>query len=149
MIDSRWHYPTHLKDPEKIPYQGIIPLEKQVHHQPITFNYTIKATFFRQHCNPPIWTDFHYHTFEIILELAAICQPGDLYGLDMVEMENKLNLWAEKLPEKINEHPLCPHGTTEEMCFYFAQIPVEPHVKLLSVSISETPSRVTTLQLSE
>jgi hypothetical protein len=148
MSDSRWHYPASLKHSQTIPYQGIISLENQVHHQPVTFNYTIKATLRRQHCNPPIWTNFHYHTFEIILELAAICQPGDLYGLDMVEMENKLYIWAEQLPEKINEHPLCPHGTTEEMCLYFAQIPVEPHVKLLSVSVSETSNRVTTLKLS-
>ncbi|MDY7020472.1 MAG: hypothetical protein SWJ54_03795 [Cyanobacteriota bacterium] len=147
MIDSRWHYPTHLKHSTTVPYQGIIPLERQIHHQSITFDYTIKTTLSRQHCNPPIWTDFHFHTFEIILELAATCQPGDLYGLDMVEMENKLYLWAEKLPEKINEHPLCPHGTTEEMCLYFAQIKLEPHVKLLRVSVSETANRVTTLKL--
>lgn len=148
MIDSRWHYPPSLKSAQNIPYQGIIPPENQVRSQAATFNYTIKATLRRQHCNPPIWTDFHLHTFEIILELAATCQPGDLYGLDMVEMENQLYLWAEQLPEKINQHPLCPHGTTEEMCLYFARIPVEPHVKLLSVSVSETPNRVTTLRLS-
>lgn len=105
-------------------------------------------TLRRQHCNPPIWTDYHFHSFEISLELSATCQPGDLYGLDIVEMESKLHLWGEQLPEKINEHPACPHGTTEEMCLYFAEIPLEPHVKLLGVSVSETPNRATTLRLS-
>ncbi|NJK38211.1 MAG: hypothetical protein HC835_15755 [Oscillatoriales cyanobacterium RM2_1_1] len=107
----------------------------------------MKGSFSRQHCNPPIWFDLHVHTFEVTLELKALCQPGDLYGLDMVEMENCLALWIDQLPEVINQHSACPHGTTEELCLYFAQISLEPHVQLLKVSVSETPNRITTLNL--
>lgn len=147
MKERRWHYPPHLRNTQTIPYHNTLPIEPDSYREALTFNYTIKVKFHRQHCNPPLWTDLHFHTFEVTLELEAVCQPRDLYGLDMVEVENQLYLWAEQLPEIVNEHPLCPHGTTEEMCLYFTKIPVDSHIKILSASVSETPNRVTTLKL--
>lgn len=147
MKSARSHYPPHLRETVTSPYRNILSVPIQVDSQPVTFSYTIKATLRRQHTNPPIWHHLHYHQFEVILDLEATCHPGDLYGLDMVEVENQLHLWAEELPDLINEHPLCPYGTTEEMCLYFSKIPLDPGIKIIQVSVSETPNRVTTLKL--
>lgn len=144
---ARSHYPLNLRQTAIPAYRNILSASPSPQSQPITFLYTIKTTLHRQHFNPPIWHDPHFHHFEITLELQATCYPGDLYGLDMVEVENQLQNWAEMLPHIINEHPLCPHGTTEEMCIYFAQIPLDSHIHILQVSVSETPNRVTTLPL--
>ncbi|MGL5082228.1 MAG: 6-carboxytetrahydropterin synthase [Microcoleaceae cyanobacterium] len=148
MHNSHSHCPSHRQDSVQIPCQNVIPPHQQHQQGAITFTYCIKGSFRRQHCNPPIWFDLHVHTFEVTLELQAICQPGDLYGLDMVEMENRLAFWIEQLPAVINQHPACPHGTTEEICLYFAQIPVDSHGQLLKVSVSETPNRITILKLA-
>ena len=48
----------------------------------------------------------------------------------MVEMEQRLQEWGERLPIIVNDCSLCPGGTTEELCCYFASIPLESHVKL-------------------
>lgn len=146
--EFRSHYPPELREKATIPYRNVISLNDQVYQEPLIFTYQIRTILHRQHFNPPIWTDAHFHDFEITLELEAVRYPEDLYGLDMVEMENQLQRWAKQLPEIINDHPLCPHGTTEEMCVYFSRIPVDPHIKILQVSVSETPNRVTTLRLS-
>lgn len=143
--EFRSHYPQEWQEKSTIPYHNIVEVNEQVYREPLTFNYTIKTTLHRQHFNPPIWWDCHFHNFEISLELQAVRQPEDLYGLDMVEMENQLQVWAKQLPEIINDHPLCPHGTTEEMCLYISQIPIDSHIQILRVSVSETPNRVTTL----
>ncbi len=147
MKSARSHYPVNFQQTSTPAYRNILPNQASAQSQPITFLYTIKTTLHRQHFNPPIWHNPHFHDFEITLELEAICYPGDLYGLDMVEVENQLKNWAEILPDLINDHPLCPHGTTEEMCVYFAQIPLDSQIKILQVSVSETPNRVTTLPL--
>lgn len=63
----------------------------------------------------------------------------------MIEAEKLLNQWANAIPEVVNELPTCPGGTTEEMCLYFAQIPMADHIQITSVSVSETPERVTIL----
>lgn len=145
--DIRSHYPPELREKATSPYRNIISKDDQVYQEALIFTYQIKTTLHRQHFNPPIWTDAHFHDFEITLELEAVRYPEDLYGLDMVEMENLLQLWAKQLPPIINNHPLCPHGTTEEMCLYFSRIPVDHPIKIIQVSVSETPNRVTTLRL--
>ena len=148
MKSARSHYPAHLRETLTSPYRNILSAPIQPDAQPITFAYTIKANVRRQHTNPPIWHHLHYHQFEICLDLEATCHPGDLYGLDMVEVENQLHLWAEELPDVINEHPQCPYGTTEEMCLYFAKIPLDSAIQIIQVSVSETPNRVTSLKLN-
>lgn len=147
MKEARSHYPQHLRNTATIPYQNIVPVTAQVYHQSLTFNYQIKTTITRKHFNPPLWTDAHSHDFEVALELEAVCHPEDLYGLDMVEMENRLRIWAEQLPDIVNNHPLCPKGTTEELCLYFSRIPMDDHIKLMSVSVAETPNRATIFNL--
>ncbi|MGB3403310.1 MAG: 6-carboxytetrahydropterin synthase [Microcoleaceae cyanobacterium] len=148
MKSARSHYPRNLRQTSTPAYRNILQASASSASQAVTFLYTIKTTLHRQHFNPPIWHDPHFHLFEITLELEATCYPEDLYGLDMVEVENQLKDWAELLPEIINEHPQCCHGTTEQMCVYFSQIPIDPHIKIRQVSVSETPNRVTTLPLS-
>ncbi|MGB3535640.1 MAG: 6-carboxytetrahydropterin synthase [Microcoleaceae cyanobacterium] len=147
MTSARSHYPLNLQQTSTPAYRNILQTSASAQSEAITFLYTIKTTLCRQHFNPPIWQNPHFHDFEITLELLATCNPGDLYGLDMVEVENQLKNRAEMLPDLINEHPLCPHGTTEEMCLYFAQISLDSQIKILQVSVSETPNRVTTLPL--
>lgn len=145
---ARSHYPLNLRQASTPAYRNLLQNSASSSAQTITFLYTIKTSICRQHFNPPIWHDAHFHQFEITLELEATCYPADLYGLDMVEVENQLQNWAELLPEVVNEHPLCPHGSTEEMCIYFAQIPLDPHIKIRQVSVSENANRVTTLPFS-
>ncbi|MGF1491081.1 MAG: hypothetical protein ACFBSC_01230 [Microcoleaceae cyanobacterium] len=144
--------PCQMKSHEAKPYQSksyrdILPAHEQRQQTPTTFTYKISTGFRRQHCNPPLWFDLHFHDFVVTLVLKAICRPGDLYGIDMVDMENRLQAWSKQLPDVVNQHPDCPHGTTEELCSYFAQIPLESHVCLLSVSVSESTHRTTTLTL--
>ena len=145
--EFRSHYPPEWLEKQTIPYRNIVGVNEQIYRESLTFNYTIKTTLHRQHFNPPIWKDCHFHDFEISLELQAVRHPEDLYGLDMVEMENQLQVWAKQLPEIVNDHPLCPHGTTEEMCLYFSRIPIDNHIQIMRVSVSETPNRVTTLEV--
>lgn len=65
----------------------------------------------------------------------------------MVEVEKRLQAWAGRLPALVNECVECPLGTTEQLCLYFAQMPLEAHIKIISVSVSETSNRVTQLCL--
>lgn len=65
----------------------------------------------------------------------------------MVEAENILISYCDRIPEKINDLKECPNGTTEQLCHYFlSQVKfVDKRIKILSVSVSETNNRVTTL----
>ncbi|MBD1995194.1 hypothetical protein H6G00_00940 [Leptolyngbya sp. FACHB-541] len=101
----------------------------------------------RKHCNPPIWTDTHFHNFQITLHLQAVRGVSAMYGIDMIEVEMLLKAWAEALPEVVNEHPLCIGGTTEDLCLYFARIELDPHIQLLRVDVAETPERITSLPI--
>jgi 6-pyruvoyl-tetrahydropterin synthase len=118
----------------------------QIHRGRIRYEYRIGAHFTRRHANPPLWTDLHEHTFHVTLELAAERPETGLYGLDMVALERRLNAWAEMLPPVLNDCPECPHGTTEELCHYFARLPLEDHAVLLSVAVAEVPERITVLR---
>lgn len=69
-----------------------------------------------------------------------------MYGVDMIEAEKILNKWVENIPEIVNDLPMCPGGTTEEMCLYFAKLQMVNHIPIISVSVSETPERVTILR---
>ena len=89
--------------------------------------------------------DIHAHDFRIMLQLRAERRPSELYGLDMVNVEQQLKHYADQFPPLINDHPQTPKGTTEEMCEYFSHMPLGPHIQLLAVSVSECPERVTRL----
>jgi 6-pyruvoyl-tetrahydropterin synthase len=128
-------------------YLTAIPPEAQIHRGQIRYEYRIACQFSRKHCNPPLWNNFHAHTFSVVLELAADRPETGLFGLDMCAIEQSLMDCAEALPEVLNDCPLCPHGTTEELCHYFAALALEPHIDLLSVAVSEAPERTTILRL--
>ncbi|UFP95264.1 hypothetical protein ISF26_03155 [Gloeobacter morelensis MG652769] len=130
-------------------YLQAVPPEEQVHQGAIRYAYRIGARFRRRHANPPLWHDRHEHDFAVTLDLAAVRPSTGLYGLDMVALEQQLQQWVAALPEVLNDCPLCPHGTTEELCHYFATLALEPHVSLLAVSVAESPERVTILRLEE
>ena len=126
---ARSHYPSDFKFTEGVPYRQVIPTNSQVYWRkiksffsPSFLDYTIKSTFKRQHCNPPIWHDYHYHDFELTVELRSPCSENDLYGVDMVEAEKIINSITDVLPERINELKECPQGTTEQLCYYFAKL---------------------------
>lgn len=144
---TRSHYPDHLRTAQAPPYLSALSATAQTAKHPVTFDYLIAASFNRQHYNPPFWLDEHPHDFQVQLHLQAICRPEDLYGLDMVETQKGLQAWCDRLPERINDSPQCPLGTTEQLCLYFAQIPLHEHIKIVSVSVSETPERITKLCL--
>lgn len=139
---SQAHYPPELQG-KTAPYRQAIAHPTRPF--PILFHYEISTTVRRQHFNPPIWTDAHYHDFRVTLHLQALLEPAAMYGIDMVEAEQRLHGWAEQLPEVVNNHPDCGGGTTEELCLYFAQMPLEAHMELLRVDVSEVPERVTSL----
>lgn len=111
------------------------------------FDYDITYTLTRNHYNPPVGMDVHPHHFCITLELRAQRCPPSIYGLDMVYLETQLQQYANQLPDVVNDHPDIPTGTTEELCEYFARMPLEPHVELLAVSVAECPERITRLRL--
>ena len=125
----------------------MLPSELQVIKQSLIFDYQIRAVLRRQHHNPPIWIENHWHDFQVTLHLRAQRNPSDMYGLDMVEMEQRLQEWGGRLPIIVNDCPLCPGGTTEELCCYFASIPLESHVTLIGVSVAENPERLTYLSI--
>lgn len=83
--------------------------------------------------------------------MRAVCRSTDLYGLDMVEVQRILVHFAESLPEVINDSPHIPLGTTEQLCLYFLGLKtlLDPHISIVSVSVSEETGRVTTLSASE
>ncbi|MEM9216200.1 MAG: 6-carboxytetrahydropterin synthase [Cyanobacteria bacterium P01_F01_bin.150] len=114
------------------------------------FDYDIRYTLTRQHYNPPVSPreEIHFHDFEITLELRAQRQPPSIYGLDMVNVANQLKAYADQIPLLVNDHPDIPTGTTEQMCEYFVHIPLDSHIQLLSVSVSECPERVTRLRIN-
>ncbi len=109
----------------------------------------MSVDFTREHCNPPIWTDYHSHDFRLVVELSSLCFEGDLYGVDMIEVEELIKQIISKIPTKINELKECPNGTTEQLCKYFAnKIKFSDRcIKIKSISVSETPNRVTKLCL--
>ena len=107
------------------------------------FEYDICYTLTRLHYNPPIALDAHPHDFLITLHLRAQRISPNIYGLDMVKLEHELKDYAEQLPSTVNDHPRVPTGTTEELCEYFATMPLAPHIQLLSVSVGECPERLT------
>ncbi|AGY56563.1 hypothetical protein [Gloeobacter kilaueensis] len=130
------------------PYLTVVAPDRQVYPGTIRYEYRIAAGFRRRHANPPLWHDRHEHEFTVTLELAAFRPPTGLYGLDMVALEEQLKRWTAAIPPVLNDCPLCPHGTTEELCHYFASLPLESHVQLLAVSVAESPERVTILRLA-
>ena len=117
--------------------------------QSLIFDYQIRATLRRKHHNPPIWMENHWHDFQITLHLRAQRNPSDMYGLDMVDMEQRLQEWGERLPIIVNDFPLCPGGTTEELCCYFASIPLDSDVTLIGVYVAENSERLTYLSISQ
>lgn len=118
----------------------------------LKFEYEIASSFERFHSNPPLWHDFHSHLFEVRLTFQSCQNPGDLYGLDMVEMQQKLEALIDKIPPTVNNLPGCEAGTTEALCSFFADIRAsiaDPLIRLIKVSVSETGDRVTTLLLQD
>lgn len=111
------------------------------------YDYRISAAFTREHSNPPLCHQRHSHDFTVTLHLQAVRPVNGLYGLDMIALETALQDWATALPPSINDHPDCPHGTTEELCLYFSKMPLEAPIRLLTVAVGETPERVTILVL--
>jgi hypothetical protein len=118
----------------------------------LKFEYEIASSFERFHSNPPLWQDFHSHIFEVRLTFQSRQNPGDLYGLDMIEMQQKLEVLISKIPPTVNNLPGCESGTTEALCSFFADIRAlvtDPLIQLIKVSVSETGDRVTTLLLQD
>lgn len=109
------------------------------------FEYDIRYTLTRLHYNPPVALDAHPHHFLITLHLRAQRRSPNIYGLDMVQLEQQLKDYAEQLPSVVNDHPQVPTGTTEELCEYFAIMPLSAPIQLLSVSVAECPERLTRL----
>ncbi len=124
--------------------------ETRNHWKSLIFEYLISAQFYRQHSNPPLWTDYHYHNFQVTLTLTSPCNKADLYGVDMIEAQKILEAVCEQIPSKVNELPECINGTTEQLCLYFAsQVRFkDPQVQIKSVSVSETPERVTKISFA-
>ncbi|MBW4515728.1 MAG: hypothetical protein KME11_10930 [Timaviella obliquedivisa GSE-PSE-MK23-08B] len=118
----------------------------------LNFEYEIASSFERFHSNPPLWQDFHSHIFEVRLTFQSRQNSGDLYGLDMIEMQQKLEALISKIPPTVNHLPGCEAGTTEALCSFFADIRIviaDPLIRLIKVSVSETRDRVTTLLLQD
>jgi hypothetical protein len=69
----------------------------------------------------------------------------------MVEVQRILANFAESLPEIVNDCPQVSLGTTEQLCIYFFGLRplLDPHITLVSVSVSEETGRVTSLSASE
>jgi hypothetical protein len=149
-LNGRSHYPSQLQHNESPPYRQLDGqlLEQLSQRQECWFYYQISYTFRRQHSNPPIWTDAHWHEFEVKLHLRALRDRSSMYGIDMIEVESLLKDWSEQLPQLVNDHPLVKGGTTEDLCQYFAQIKLDPHIEVVAVEVGETPNRVTGLYLS-
>lgn len=144
MNSAQSHYPAELQG-QVAPYQTTNLAPRR---SPTIFHYQISAKLRRQHFNPPIWTDSHYHDFRVTLHLRAVRGVSAIYGVDMVEQENLLKFFCDALPDVVNDHPLCSGGTTENLCEYFATMQFDPHIELLQVDIAETRDRITSLQLS-
>jgi 6-pyruvoyl-tetrahydropterin synthase len=104
------------------------------------FDYQISATFRRKHFNLP-HADHHYHDFRVTLHLQAERHKGEMYGLDMCEVERLLQATCDRIPDVVND--LISSGTTEEMCLWFGFISLPSNVKLIQVDVAETPERVT------
>lgn len=114
------------------------------------FEYQIGAKFKRKHSNPPIWTDVHEHEFEVVFYLRALKLPTDLYGIDMVEVEQLVQCAIADIPELINDLSHCSNGTTEQLCQYFAELNLfDPQIEVIAVSVSECPERITLLRLNQ
>ena len=57
----------------------------------LVFEYSISTKFYRQHSNPPLWRDYHYHDFQVTLQLKSVCNQQDLYGVNMIEAQQILD----------------------------------------------------------
>ena len=147
MVDERAHYPASDRAAKGEPYLSVIAPDAQANRRELTFEYKIRYKMRRQHFNPPLFKQAHFHAFGIEITFQAVCGAADLYGIDIIEYENKVQNWAEQLPQIINEFPSLEIGTTEDLCWYFAQIPTGDRVKILAVAIDETPERTTILRL--
>ncbi|MEL6853484.1 MAG: 6-carboxytetrahydropterin synthase [Cyanobacteria bacterium J06607_13] len=144
---SREHYPTEVDKLGSPVYRSVLQTQ-EMHDQPASFDYEISVDFSRTHCNPPVWHDVHPHDYRVTLVITSTRRPEDLYGLDMVEAERLLRAYVDELPECINDHPGTRDGTTEALCLYFAGRPLsDPLARLVSVSVAETPERVTRYDL--
>lgn len=144
-MDPRSHYPNGC-DRSQPAWVGALANQPQ-EYLPLLYHYQIEAQFERQHHNPPVWTEPHTHNFQVRLYISAIKVPSNLYGLDMVEVEQILRNHIEQLPSSINDHPECPHGTTEELCAYFASIQLPTTVALTGVAVAECPERWTIIDV--
>lgn len=153
---ARMHYPVNFEFTQGIPYRQIIATNSQIYRRfidwlfPQYFAYVVSVDFTRKHCNPPIWTDYHSHDFRLVVELSSPCKKGDLYGVDMIEAEETIRQITGEIPLKINDLEECPNGTTEQLCKYFAnKIQFsDRRIKIISISVSETPNRITKLCLN-
>jgi 6-pyruvoyl-tetrahydropterin synthase len=154
--DARSHYPSSYSSDSPV-YRNALKTyasessSPQTFKHPLAFDYRIAYQLTRLHYNPPIWLDSHPHRFSVELTLRAVCRSNDLYGLDMVEVQRILTHFAESLPEVINDSPHIPLGTTEQLCLYFFGLKalLDPHITIVSVSVSEECGRVTSLSASE
>jgi hypothetical protein len=116
----------------------------------LTYHYEVSTPFSRQHSNPPLFSDRHWHCFRVTLFLETSQYSGDLYGCDMIEIENLLKEAVSKLPQCLNDLPGYESGTTEAICCYFGRIQdllSDPLCRLVKISVSETSDRVCTLVL--
>lgn len=150
----RSHYPVSAigLNQRGSPHRGISTFDHDllIKEGCLNFSYKISGSFSRFHGNPPVWTDQHWHQFSVELELASTQSPGDMYGVDMVEMQQLLQGFIDRIPDSVNDLPGCKSGTTEALCGYFAGVRSwisDPQVTVRSVSVSECPERVTTLEL--
>jgi len=144
MNNAQSHYPAELQG-TTAPYQ-LTKLAPR--RSPTVFHYQISANLRRQHSNPPIWNDAHYHDFRVTLHLRAVRGVCSMYGVDMIEQENLLKFFCDALPDVVNDHPLCGGGTTEDLCQYFATMQFDPHIDLVQVDVAETGDRITSLRLN-
>lgn len=135
-------------DHPDLPAASAVPSpQASIYSTTTIYDYRISAAFTREHSNPPLCHQRHSHDFTVTLHLQAVRPVNGLYGLDMIAFETALQHLAAALPSIINDHPDCPHGTTEELCHYFSRLPLDAHIRLLTVAVGETPERVTILAL--
>lgn len=108
------------------------------------FGYRIQAQIARLHSNPPIFNDIHPHQFTVVLQLEADRKDGELYGLNMCDIEAELNQVLSSLPQYINDHPLIPNGTTEQFCEWLSK--ELKFLPITQIEVAECPERVTILR---
>ena len=139
--------PNISKITRKPSYLSALNTGSQNDWDALKFDYIISENFTRNHSNPPLWVHAHAHDFRVEIFLQSTCCKDDLYGLDMVDCSRMLREYIELIPTSINDHPMCPNGTTEQMCYLFSKFLVDSHVTITQVRVSETPDRFTCLRL--